>query len=625
MKAVVFSLLALAASASFAAPSSYVLPVATAKVKERVYTTTVALQNRNDHDVTCEFIYAIPRDARGGTLRSQERVPAGQTRVFEDVLKEAGAVGTIRIACSDPVLSVARLQASLDGGQTFDEGRVFVGALETDPITKTKPRKIVTDRDLLAVEMLGEPANFKAIVRDSKGVAIGQKTYELPAFAQQVINLSKVLEGTSSVEVEVVVPEGTGGIGVTKVSRDAEINKLAVRQTSGQEARANAQLQAATSATPLGRSVLDEVGAARFQAAPFQDPATGLIYFRHRWYSPETGTFISPDPMGYEDSANLYAFAKGDPVNGRDPLGLEVAASASTFVVSDVREGKKGITYRIPRAWAGQNKIKMHAILLYVGGMQPTAAENLMDSMNVGLAKTGPEAMAAIGANAMVADAAIKEVMKVYAVTAVAGLTGGAAGTALGATGLGIWGTAGASGFAGGVAGQATSDVIDRRFSGVKAYLTSGAVSGGLAIGVTGVVSGVRSVRAAASWGAEFSEANQGWASEIDAARLGRSLSTKYKGSVRLAVPEIEKMAITQQQRVDVVTEMFRASMRDIAGTQTLEDGTIVMTSRVANKQGMLNQPILGVSPNGKIRFGFATLTEQSDHSIVASDIDFPQ
>ncbi|MEA2416365.1 MAG: hypothetical protein QOI58_3022, partial [Thermoanaerobaculia bacterium] len=60
---------------------------------------------------------------------------------------------------------------------------------------------------------------------------------------------------------------------------------------------------------------------AKFQALPFSDPATGLVYARARWYSPETGTFLSGDPMGYADSSNLYAFAAGDPVNGRDPTG----------------------------------------------------------------------------------------------------------------------------------------------------------------------------------------------------------------------------------------------------------------------------------------------------------------
>lgn len=42
---------------------------------------------------------------------------------------------------------------------------------------------------------------------------------------------------------------------------------------------------------------------------------------RERWLDPQTGSFLSPDPKGYVDSANLYAFAGGDPVNRRDPTG----------------------------------------------------------------------------------------------------------------------------------------------------------------------------------------------------------------------------------------------------------------------------------------------------------------
>jgi RHS repeat-associated protein len=47
--------------------------------------------------------------------------------------------------------------------------------------------------------------------------------------------------------------------------------------------------------------------------------ATGTA--RERWYDPKTGSWLSPDPLGYQDSSNLYAFAGGDPVNKRDPRG----------------------------------------------------------------------------------------------------------------------------------------------------------------------------------------------------------------------------------------------------------------------------------------------------------------
>ncbi|HMJ85916.1 MAG TPA: RHS repeat-associated core domain-containing protein, partial [Vicinamibacterales bacterium] len=58
-----------------------------------------------------------------------------------------------------------------------------------------------------------------------------------------------------------------------------------------------------------------------FHALPFHDPATNLIYARARWYDPATGTFLTPDRLGFIDSSNLYAFGAGDPVNHRDPSG----------------------------------------------------------------------------------------------------------------------------------------------------------------------------------------------------------------------------------------------------------------------------------------------------------------
>ena len=52
------------------------------------------------------------------------------------------------------------------------------------------------------------------------------------------------------------------------------------------------------------------------------DQETGLYYVRARYYNPEIGRFLSPDPIGYGDGLNMYAYVSNDPVNLRDPLGL---------------------------------------------------------------------------------------------------------------------------------------------------------------------------------------------------------------------------------------------------------------------------------------------------------------
>lgn len=54
----------------------------------------------------------------------------------------------------------------------------------------------------------------------------------------------------------------------------------------------------------------------------FFDYETGLVYLRARFYDPFAGMFLEPDPLGYEDSVNLYAGLLNNPVNVRDPSGL---------------------------------------------------------------------------------------------------------------------------------------------------------------------------------------------------------------------------------------------------------------------------------------------------------------
>ena len=63
-----------------------------------------------------------------------------------------------------------------------------------------------------------------------------------------------------------------------------------------------------------------------FHAAPFVEPANGMAYFRNRWFDPESGTWLTADPMGTRDSSNQYAGFGADPVNRRDPNGNSATA-----------------------------------------------------------------------------------------------------------------------------------------------------------------------------------------------------------------------------------------------------------------------------------------------------------
>ena len=49
---------------------------------------------------------------------------------------------------------------------------------------------------------------------------------------------------------------------------------------------------------------------------------SGLLDFRARFYDPDLGRFLNPDPSGTQDGMNRYAFVHGDPLNNSDPSGL---------------------------------------------------------------------------------------------------------------------------------------------------------------------------------------------------------------------------------------------------------------------------------------------------------------
>ena len=59
----------------------------------------------------------------------------------------------------------------------------------------------------------------------------------------------------------------------------------------------------------------------------FFDAETGLHYNWHRYYDPETGRYVSADPIGLDGGMNIYAFVENNPVNTIDPAGLKTCGS----------------------------------------------------------------------------------------------------------------------------------------------------------------------------------------------------------------------------------------------------------------------------------------------------------
>jgi RHS repeat-associated protein len=74
------------------------------------------------------------------------------------------------------------------------------------------------------------------------------------------------------------------------------------------------------------------------------DPETGLYYNRCRYYDPETGHFISPDPIGLAGGENLYAPGP-NPIGWYDPMGWDphsMDASATDANNNPIPLGRDG-------------------------------------------------------------------------------------------------------------------------------------------------------------------------------------------------------------------------------------------------------------------------------------------
>jgi RHS repeat-associated protein len=69
-----------------------------------------------------------------------------------------------------------------------------------------------------------------------------------------------------------------------------------------------------------------------------------VMYYKNRYYDTDTGRFLPRDPIGYEDSMNLYEYVKSSPFMKQDFLGLKsVDIDESSCTIT--------ITYKIQIEW----------------------------------------------------------------------------------------------------------------------------------------------------------------------------------------------------------------------------------------------------------------------------------
>ena len=110
-----------------------------------------------------------------------------------------------------------------------------------------------------------------------------------------------------------------------------------------------------------------------FQGRPI-DWDTGLYNFRARWYDPDTGRWLSKDPIGISGGLNQYEFVYNNPVNYIDPKGLSGGSSAASWyqhvgpppgwvgdvadAIGAVKDTLTGDPYAIPKLLDGKMRDK---------------------------------------------------------------------------------------------------------------------------------------------------------------------------------------------------------------------------------------------------------------------------
>jgi RHS repeat-associated protein len=83
---------------------------------------------------------------------------------------------------------------------------------------------------------------------------------------------------------------------------------------------------------PFGKAVVDEDPDGDGNSVTFNvrfpgqyyDQETGLHYNYFRYYDPQTGRFVQPDPIGLSGGLNTFAYALGNAIRFIDPYGLDV-------------------------------------------------------------------------------------------------------------------------------------------------------------------------------------------------------------------------------------------------------------------------------------------------------------
>ena len=119
--------------------------------------------------------------------------------------------------------------------------------------------------------------------------------------------------------------------------------------------------------------------------------ATGLTFYRARYYHPGIARFASRDPMGMVDAVSGYAYVANNPVNYTDPTGeFGIAGAVGSVLLGGVIRGLSGDDIFDARA------IATDAVLGAVGAGIASKASRIYQGVQAG-AKGSPQYARYIG------------------------------------------------------------------------------------------------------------------------------------------------------------------------------------------------------------------------------------
>jgi RHS repeat-associated protein len=161
--------------------------------------------------------------------------------------------------------------------------------------------------------------------RDSKTVGGETTKYVYDGFSMNV-----VMELTWDNSVKAIITRGPdmgGGIGGI-----VSVNRVGQEHYFHYNGRGDVIVLTDVSGQPVQTYQYDPFGCLIVSTGSIENPyrfstkeydaETGYYYFGARYYDPSLGRFITPDPMGYVNGLNQYAYALNNPLKFIDPLGL---------------------------------------------------------------------------------------------------------------------------------------------------------------------------------------------------------------------------------------------------------------------------------------------------------------